>query len=147
MKRINFLPYVLQIQDEKSWQAYDYVFLTCGTFAYHDPYNLKGKKGYIATPYPTYNTLDEVNQLDDVQLLVRALPFADVVRYVAAHHPKFCPITMTSRSAHLPSVRGTMIDVTFKYLTKDKFKMTLKNIISAMHRLILFSFFIFKRMC
>ncbi len=27
---------------------------------------------------------------------------------------------MTSRSAHLPSVRGTMIDVTFKYLTKDK---------------------------
>lgn len=39
-------------------------------------------------------------------------------RYVAAHHPKL-PITMTSRSAHLPSVRGTMIDVTFKYLTKE----------------------------
>ncbi len=27
---------------------------------------------------------------------------------------------MTSRSAHLPSVRGTMIDVASKYLTKDK---------------------------
>ncbi len=51
-----------------------------------------------------------------LRLLVQALPI-DVVRYVAAHHPKL-PITMTSRSAYLPSVRGTMIDVTFKYLTK-----------------------------
>lgn len=43
----------------------------------------------------------------------------DVVRYVAAHHPKL-PITMTSRSANLPSVRGTMIDIKFNYLTKEK---------------------------
>ena len=28
---------------------------------------------------------------------------------------------MTSRSAHLPSVRGNMIDVEFKHLTKQKF--------------------------
>ncbi len=54
-----------------------------------------------------------------LRLLVIGLASLDVVRYVAAHHPKL-PITMTSRSAHLPSVRGTMIDVTFKYLTKDK---------------------------
>lgn len=80
---------------------------------------MKGKKGYIATPYPTYNTLDEVNELDDIAIIGTGLASLDVVRYVAAHHPKL-PITMTSRSANLPSVRGTMIDVTFKYLTKDK---------------------------
>ena len=26
------------------WKEYDYIFLTTGTFAYHDPYNLKGNK-------------------------------------------------------------------------------------------------------
>ncbi|HDM4328943.1 FAD/NAD(P)-binding protein [Staphylococcus aureus] len=115
----NLTYYICTTNSGQSWQAYDYVFLTCGTFAYHDPYNLKGKKGYIATPYPTYNTLDEVNELDDIAIIGTGLASLDVVRYVAAHHPKL-PIIMTSRSAHLPSVRGTMIDVTFKYLTKDK---------------------------
>ncbi|HCX1019078.1 TPA: FAD/NAD(P)-binding protein, partial [Staphylococcus aureus] len=115
----NLTYYICTTNSGQSWQAYDYVFLTCGTFAYHDPYNLKGKKGYIATPYPTYNTLDEVNELDDIAIIGTGLASLDVVRYVAAHHPKL-PITMTSRSAHLPGVRGTMIDVTFKYLTKDK---------------------------
>ena len=42
------------------------------------------------------------------------------MRYVAAHHPNL-PITMTSRSASLPSVRGKMIDIQFTHLTKDHF--------------------------
>ena len=86
------------------WKEYDYIFLTTGTFAYHDPYNLKGNKSYIQTPYPTYNTLDEVSQSDDIAIIGTGLASLDVVRYVATHHPKL-PITMTSRSAHLPSVR------------------------------------------
>ena len=40
----NLTYYICTTNSEQSWQAYDYVFLTCGTFAYHDPYNLKGKK-------------------------------------------------------------------------------------------------------
>ena len=100
------------------WKEYDYIFLTTGTFAYHDPYNLKGNKSYIQTPYPTYNTLDEVSQSDDIAIIGTGLASLDVVRYVATHHPKL-PITMTSRSAHLPSVRGNMIDVEFKHLTKQ----------------------------
>ena len=35
---------------------------------------------------------------------------------------------MTSRSAHLPSVRGNMIDVEFKHLTKQKFNELKRNI-------------------
>ena len=67
------------------WKEYDYIFLTTGTFAYHDPYNLKGK-GYIQTPYHTYNTLDEVSQSDDIAIIGTGLASLDVVRYVATHH-------------------------------------------------------------
>ncbi|MEJ7185457.1 pyridine nucleotide-disulfide oxidoreductase, partial [Staphylococcus epidermidis] len=49
--------YVCTCEDDKEWREYDYLFLTFGTFSYHDPYHLKGKKGFIKTPYPTYNTL------------------------------------------------------------------------------------------
>ena len=48
--------------DMTSCRTYDCVFLTIGTLSYHDPYNLKGTSGYIQTPYPTYNTLDEVER-------------------------------------------------------------------------------------
>ncbi|MDO0994668.1 FAD/NAD(P)-binding protein [Staphylococcus borealis] len=112
--------YVCTLEDMSEWKEYDYIFLTTGTFAYHDPYQLKGKKGYIQTPYPTYNTLDEVSESDDIAIIGTGLASLDVVRYVATHHPKL-PITMTSRSAHLPSVRGNMVDIEFKYLTKQKF--------------------------
>ncbi|UMT79892.1 FAD/NAD(P)-binding protein [Staphylococcus roterodami] len=111
--------YVCTADTKESWKEYDYIFLTCGTFAYHDPYKLKGTNGYIATPCPTYHTLDEVNDDDEIAIVGTGLACLDVVRYVAAHHPKL-PITMTSRSANLPSVRGTMIDIKFNYLTKEK---------------------------
>ena len=60
--------YVCTCEDDKEWREYDYLFLTFGTFSYHDPYHLKGKKGYIQTPYPTYNTLDHVD--DQIGLLL-----------------------------------------------------------------------------
>lgn len=112
--------FVCTSEDMKEWKAYDYIFLTVGTFAYHDPYHLKGKKGYIQNPYPTYNTLDDVSQDDDIAIIGTGLASLDVVRYVATHHPKL-PITMTSRSANLPSVRGNMKAINFKHLTKSKF--------------------------
>ncbi len=71
----NLTYYICTTNSGQSWQAYDYVFLTCGTFAYHDPYNLKGKKGYIATPYPTYNTFRRSKMNWTIlRLLVQALP-------------------------------------------------------------------------
>ncbi|PTE68998.1 pyridine nucleotide-disulfide oxidoreductase [Staphylococcus devriesei] len=112
--------YVCTSEDMNEWKEYDYIFLTTGTFAYHDPYELKGKKGYIPTPYPTYNTLDDVSQSDEIAIIGTGLASLDVVRYVTAHHSKL-PITMTSRSAYLPSVRGKMIPITFKHLTKENF--------------------------
>lgn len=112
--------YVCTEDKEDTWFEYDYLFLTNGTFAYHDPYQLKGLKGYIPTPYPTYNTLDDVDSSDDIAVIGTGLASLDVVRYVAAHHPKL-PITMTSRSANLPSVRGEMIDITFNHLTYEHF--------------------------
>ena len=45
-----------------------------------------------------------MSQSDDIAIIGTGLASLDVVRYVATHHPKL-PITMTSRSAHLPSVR------------------------------------------
>lgn len=112
--------YVCTCEDDKEWREYDYLFLTFGTFSYHDPYHLKGKKGYIQTPYPTYNTLDHVDESDRIAIIGTGLASLDAVRYVAAHHPNL-PITMTSRSASLPSVRGKMIDIQFTHLTKDHF--------------------------
>ena len=112
--------YVCTCEDDKEWREYDYLFLTFGTFSYHDPYHLKGKKGYIQTPYPTYNTLDHVDDSDRIAIIGTGLASLDAVRYVAAHHPNL-PITMTSRSASLPSVRGKMIDIQFTHLTKDHF--------------------------
>ncbi|MDT4036551.1 FAD/NAD(P)-binding protein, partial [Staphylococcus hominis] len=112
--------YVCTSKDMKHCQVYDYIFLTIGTLSYHDPYHLKGIKGYIQTPYPTYNTLDDVQESDDIAIIGTGLASLDVVRYVAFHHPKL-PITMTSRSAQLPSVRGNMRKIEFQYLTKSKF--------------------------
>ncbi|MGO1632281.1 MAG: FAD/NAD(P)-binding protein, partial [Staphylococcus equorum] len=104
---------------------YDVVFLTIGTMSYHDPYHLKGKKGYIHTPYPTYNTLDDVNETDRIAIIGTGLASLDVIRYVTAHHPKL-PITLTSRKGQLPSVRGEMPDIEFKYLTPENFN-AIKN--------------------
>lgn len=112
--------YVCTSKDMKHCQVYDYIFLTIGTLSYHDPYHLKGIKGYIQTPYPTYNTLDDVQESDDIAIIGTGLASLDVVRYVAFHHPKL-PITMTSRSAQLPSVRGNMKKIEFQCLTKSKF--------------------------
>ena len=48
------------------------------------------------------------------------------MRYVAAHHP-YLPITMTSRSAALPSVRGKMTKIQFTHLTKSRFNGIMKK--------------------
>ncbi|MBF9295146.1 FAD/NAD(P)-binding protein, partial [Staphylococcus epidermidis] len=61
--------YVCTSKDMKHCQVYDYIFLTIGTLSYHDPYYLKGIKGYIQTPYPTYNTLDDVQESDDIAII------------------------------------------------------------------------------
>ncbi|ARJ11211.1 FAD/NAD(P)-binding protein [Staphylococcus lugdunensis] len=112
--------YVCTSDDMNDWKEYDYIFLTIGTLSYHDPYQLKGILGYIQSPYPTYNTLDEVKETDRIAIIGTGLASLDVVRYVATHH-KHLPIIMTSRSAQLPSVRGNMQEITFRYLTKQTF--------------------------
>ncbi|MDH5059404.1 FAD/NAD(P)-binding protein, partial [Enterococcus faecalis] len=101
-------------------KQYDVVFLAIGTLSYHDPYKLKGTKGYIQTPYPTYNTLDHVTATDRISIIGTGLASLDVIRYVTAHHPNL-PIMVTSRKGHLPSVRGEMPDIEFKYLTPENF--------------------------
>ena len=118
--------HVCTCDDEKEWREYDYLFLTFGTFSYHDPYDLKGTKGYIQTPYPTYHTLDNVKDSDRIVIIGTGLASLDAVRYVAAHHPSL-PITMTSRSAALPSVRGKMTKIQFTHLTKSRFNGIMKN--------------------
>lgn len=118
--------HVCTCDDEKEWREYDYLFLTFGTFSYHDPYDLKGTKGYIQTPYPTYHTLDNVKDSDRIVIIGTGLASLDAVRYVAALHPSL-PITMTSRSAALPSVRGKMTKIQFTHLTKSRFNGIMKN--------------------
>ncbi|MDT0729237.1 FAD/NAD(P)-binding protein [Staphylococcus epidermidis] len=118
--------HVCTCDDEKEWREYDYLFLTFGTFSYHDPYDLKGTKGYIQTPYPTYHTLDNVKDSDRIVIIGTGLASLDAVRYVTAHHPSL-PITMTSRSAALPSVRGKMTKIQFTHLTKSRFNGIMKN--------------------
>ncbi|MEJ7304094.1 amino acid--tRNA ligase-related protein, partial [Staphylococcus caprae] len=83
--------HVCTCDDEKEWREYDYLFLTFGTFSYHDPYDLKGTKGYIQTPYPTYHTLDNVKDSDRIVIIGTGLASLDAVRYVAAHHPFTSP--------------------------------------------------------
>ena len=39
--------YVCTCEDDKEWREYDYLFLTFGTFSYHDPYHLKDKKDLL----------------------------------------------------------------------------------------------------
>lgn len=107
-------------KESENAQTYDVVFLCIGTLTYHDPYKLKGTPGYIQTPYPTYNTLDHVKDSDRISIIGTGLASLDVIRYVTAHHPNL-PITVTSRKGHLPSVRGEMPELEFKYVTPDNF--------------------------
>ncbi|MCG7338393.1 FAD/NAD(P)-binding protein [Staphylococcus sp. ACRSN] len=106
--------------DMERCKSYDVVFLTIGTLSYHDPYQLKGTPGYIHTPYPTYNTLNNVKDTDQIAIMGTGLASLDVIRYVTDHHNNF-PIVVTSRKGHLPSVRGEMPDITFKYITPERF--------------------------
>ncbi|PHK50864.1 FAD/NAD(P)-binding protein [Staphylococcus edaphicus] len=114
-------------KDMHNRKVYDVVFLAIGTLSYHDPYHLKGTVGYIQTPYPTYNTLDHVEDTDRISIIGTGLASLDVIRYVTAHHPNL-PITVTSRKGRLPSVRGEMPEIEFKYLTPENF-----NAIKAKH--------------
>lgn len=107
-------------KETQNAKVYDVVFLCIGTLTYHDPYNLKGTTGYIHTPYPTYNTLDYVKDSDRISIIGTGLASLDVIRYVTAHHPNL-PITVTSRKGHLPSVRGEMPELEFKYVTPENF--------------------------
>ena len=47
---------------------------------------LKGLKGYIPSPYPTYETLNEVDSTDDIAIIGTGLSSLDVIRYVVKHH-------------------------------------------------------------
>lgn len=112
-------------KDMTSCRTYDCVFLTIGTLSYHDPYDLKGTRGYIQTPYPTYNTLDEVNESDNIAVIGTGLASLDVIRFVSENHPNL-PLTVTSRSATLPRVRGNMPELKFQYITPENFN-NIKN--------------------
>lgn len=107
-------------KETENCKQYEVVFLTIGTLSYHDPYGLKGIRGYIRTPYPTYNTLDDVQDFEDIAIIGTGLASLDVIRYVTAHHPKL-PITVASRKGRLPSVRGEMPDIDFQYVTPENF--------------------------
>ena len=82
---------------------------------------MKGTPGFIATPYPTYETLQCVDDDARVAIVGTGLASMDVIRYVTAHHQNL-PITVTSRRGILPSVRGDMIDIAFEYLTEHHFE-------------------------
>ncbi|WP_412521186.1 FAD/NAD(P)-binding protein [Staphylococcus simulans] len=112
--------------EQEACRQYDYVFLTIGTMAYHDPYQLKGLKGFIKSPYPTYETLNTVEDTDDIAVIGTGLSSLDVIRYVVKHHPNL-PLTAVSRRGALPSVRGEMPDITLKHLTKDNFNEIIKS--------------------
>lgn len=118
--------FVCTNHQQEACRQYDYVFLTVGTMAYHDPYHLKGLKGYIPSPYPTYETLNEVDSTDDIAIIGTGLSSLDVIRYVVKHHPNL-PITATSRHGELPSVRGNMIDITLRHITKENFESILRS--------------------
>lgn len=112
--------------EQEACRQYDYVFLTVGTMAYHDPYQLKGLKGFIKSPYPTYETLNTVEDTDDIAVIGTGLSSLDVIRYVVKHHPNL-PLTAVSRRGELPSVRGEMPEITLKYLTKENFNQIIKS--------------------
>ncbi|PWZ93592.1 hypothetical protein DD924_19405, partial [Staphylococcus pseudintermedius] len=79
-----------------SCQKYDYVFFTTGTMSYNDPFDLKGLKGYIHSPYPANQTLAEVDDDDAVAIIGTGLASLDVVRHALSHHQRK-PIVMASR--------------------------------------------------
>ncbi|QDR63790.1 FAD/NAD(P)-binding protein [Mammaliicoccus sciuri] len=116
--------------DEAVCQKYDYVFLTIGTLPYKDPYNLSGLKGYIESPYPTIKALRDVKENDDIAIIGTGLSSIDVIRFVMENH-KQLPITVASRHAQFPTVRGIKHEINLKYITKDsieKLKKTHKGI-------------------
>ncbi|MCE5038360.1 FAD/NAD(P)-binding protein [Staphylococcus auricularis] len=115
-----FTYHVCTSTDMKSCKEYEVVFLTIGTLSYHDPYHLKGKEGFIASPYPTYKTLDKVHTKDRIAIVGTGLASLDVIRHVVENHEQL-PIRVVSRSGSFPSVRGHMPKVSFNHMTPDAF--------------------------
>ncbi|MBI5975689.1 FAD/NAD(P)-binding protein [Staphylococcus canis] len=106
--------------DKETCRKYDYVFFTIGTMSYNDPYDLKGTDKYIHSPYPAYNTLEDMDKNDEIAVIGTGLASLDVIRFAMSHHQKK-PIILASRSGKLPSVRGDMQDIKLKYITMPNF--------------------------
>ncbi|WP_323704519.1 FAD/NAD(P)-binding protein [Mammaliicoccus sp. Dog046] len=107
-------------------KQYDYVFITIGVLPYKDPFELSGLQGYISSPYPTTQSLRDVNEKDDIVIVGTGLSAIDVIRYVMDNHQKF-PIVVTSRNAQFPTVRGTRHHIEMKYINAEQVEVLKKK--------------------
>lgn len=106
--------YRVSTQDE-SFDV-DAVFLSPGQFGPMDPYKLADIEQYIKWPYPLNKVQIETQK--DYAVIGTGLSAMDIMRYLT---PELnTKLYLVSRDGQVQSVRGTMADIKFKYMTLSK---------------------------
>lgn len=105
----------------ESIEKVDAVYLTTGHLAYQDPYNLKGKDGYIYNPYPAEEVLKFPQDTQSIGLIGSGLTALDAMLYIQKNYPRI-KVTFYSRNGLFSSVRGDEPPVTLHYFCDDRVK-------------------------
>lgn len=114
--------YIVSTQNEK--YSFDALFISPGQFGPMDPYQLMGTPGYMKWPYPMHTL--EIEENKDYAVIGTGLSSVDIARYFIAHSNN--KLLLFSRDGQVQSVRGTMQEISFKYLTLKKLeKVKAKN--------------------
>jgi uncharacterized NAD(P)/FAD-binding protein YdhS len=94
--------YVVECEGRRD--EFDYVILCAGGSVHANPFDLQGRDGYVADPYPTRERLCAVPSDAAVGILGSGLAAVDVA-VALKERGHAGPIRMYSRSATLPLVR------------------------------------------
>lgn len=94
----------------------DYAALCVGVGRPADSYGLAGSPGFVAEPYPVFQTMDGIDADDEVGIIGSGLTGVDAVLALAASGHRG-PIRLLSRRGVLPGVRQRPVQYTLQHFT------------------------------
>lgn len=107
------------VHTANSTTSVECIHLTTGHLAYKDPYDLKGEKGYVYSPYPAKEKIQLNTPKSSVAIIGTGLTALDAMLYVNKEYP-FADLTFYSRDGLFSSVRGNETSVDMHYFCQDK---------------------------
>lgn len=111
--------WLLTVPDGQGKQIFDEVHFACGALPPIDPYELEGREGYIADPYPLDQMLTNMKSKERLAVIGTGLAAVDVLKWLISHSN--ATIHVFSRSNYFPTVRSMHeVAVEFRIMTQER---------------------------